>query len=78
MQANAPDLLNLALWCLVAVGSLLLAVLGYIWTKLDRRLDAQDSQMEGIRGLITSEVYELREMAHDHDKRITILERHMQ
>lgn len=78
MQEHAPDILALALWSLVAVGSALLATLGYIWSKLDKRLDAQDGQMSEIRGLITSEVYELREMAHDHDKRITILERHMQ
>lgn len=77
MQEHAPDILNLALWSLVAVGSALLATLGYIWSKLDKRLDAQDSQMGEIRGLITSEVYELREIAHDHDKRITLLETHL-
>ncbi len=45
VQEHAPDILNLALWSLVAVGSALLATLVYIWSKLDKRLDAQDSQM---------------------------------
>lgn len=64
----------LAAWLIVAIGGMLLGIVAYGGKQLLKRLDLQDRALESIRGLLASEVQQLREMQHDMDVRVVRLE----
>lgn len=74
MVEHATELLTFSFWVLCLVGSGVTAVAWWGFKTLLARFNKQDVALEGIRGLVESEVRQLREMHHDMDKRLTRIE----
>jgi hypothetical protein len=67
MEEHAGDLLHLALWLVVGLGSIGLALLAFFGKQLIE-------EVHEIRDLLVSETSQLREMQHAQNVRVTALE----
>jgi len=74
MESHALELLHLAIWLLIGIGSAMFGLALYFVRQFVKRMDQQDDALEAIRGLLASEVQKLREMQHTLDKRVIWLE----
>jgi len=71
---HSLDLLYIAVWLLVAVGSATFTLALWFIRQFIFRMSRQEAALADIRDLLASEVSKLREMQHDLDKRVIRLE----
>ena len=74
MAEHALEILHAALWLIIAMGGVGIALVSWGGRQVLQRLDEQDKTMVEIKDLLTSEVSVLRELLHDLDLRMVRVE----
>lgn len=63
-----------AAWIIVMLVGIIVMGFGVYARKFLKRMDAQDETLNAIRSLLASEVGKLRELHHEIDKRVLLVE----
>lgn len=68
---------SVAAWLIVALLGLISLGVGYFGRKFMARMDTQDTALLQIKDLLASEIGHLRELHHAIDKRVAVIETHI-
>lgn len=64
----------IAAWVIVILLATIAGIAGLVGRKFLQRMDTQDTMLGGIKELLALEVSKLRELHHEMDRRVSIVE----